>query len=61
MGSEYRWPAGVLAALLVGGTASAVTAVDPTFLGVLGVTWGIVVWTAVGYPESLSLSYHDLQ
>lgn len=61
MNSDYRWPAGVLAALVVGGAASSLTGVDPAFAGVLGVTWGLIVWTFVGYPESVGLSYRDLQ
>jgi len=58
---DYRsWLIGTVVAVIIGGTASVVFGVGPRLAGLCGLVWGIVAWTAIGYPTGFSVSFRGL-
>lgn len=58
---DYRpWIIGIVVAVITGGTASVVFDVEPRLAGLCGLVWGIVAWTAIGYPTEFSVSFRGL-
>lgn len=58
---NYRpWIGGITVAVVVGAAARIVFGVDLRLAGLCGLVWGIIAWTAVGYPTEFSVSFRGL-
>lgn len=54
------WISGTVIAVFTGGAANVVFGVGPRLPGLCGLVWGIVGWTAIGYPAGFSVSFRGL-
>lgn len=58
---DYRsWTSGTTIAVVIGVATRVVFGVDLRLAGLCGLVWGIVAWTAVGYPTAFSVSLRGL-
>lgn len=58
---SYRpWIVGAAVAFVTGSTIVGMLDVVPPLAGLCGLVWGIVVWTAVSYPEEFSVSFRGV-
>ena len=58
---DFRpWIIGTVVAGLTGVAASIIFGVGPRLAGLCGLVWGIVAWTAIGYPAGFSVSFRGL-